>query len=82
MTIRQEEETPIGNFFHDNGLLKVFEKIEGIVDEFEVDTDSLNNFIDTEISKLKALKAKVKSEEQAWAKKQHNAEVEEMLHRH
>lgn len=82
MTIRQEEETPIGNFFHDNGLLKVFEKIEGMVDEFEVDTDSLINFIDTEIEKLKFLKNVVKREETAWAKKQHNAEVEELINRH
>lgn len=79
MTIRQEDNTPIGDFFHDNGLLKIFEKIESVVDDFEVDTDSLTMLIDTEIDKLKSLKAQVKKVEQAWAKKQHNREVADMV---
>ena len=44
MIIRQEESTPIGNYFHDNGILKLFDKIQEMVDEFEVDTDKLNSY--------------------------------------
>lgn len=79
MTIRQEEETPIGNHFHDTGVKVVFTKIEDIIDEFEVDTDRLNLLIDSEIEKLKALKGQVKKVEQAWVKKQHNREVADMV---
>lgn len=79
MQIRQEESTPIGDFFHDTGVRTIFEKIESVVDEFEVDTDRLNLLIDSEIEKLKALKGQVKKVEQAWVKKQHNREVSDMI---
>lgn len=79
MIVRQEDNTPIGDHFHDTGVQKVFEKITEIVDEFEVDTDSLSLLIDTEIEKLKSLKAQVKKVEQAWAKKQHNRNINDMI---
>lgn len=79
MTIRQEDETPIGNHFHDTGILKVMESIQNIVDEFEVDTDQLNAYIDSEIDKLKSLKSQVKKVEQAWIKKIHNREINDSI---
>ena len=39
MIIQQEESTPIGNCFHDSGILKIMEKLQGSVDKFEVDTE-------------------------------------------
>ena len=81
MIIRQEEETPIGNHFHDTGVKVVFTKIEDIVDEFEVDTESLLMLIDSEIDKLKSLKNVIKREEAAWAKKIHNQELNDSIHR-
>lgn len=68
MTIRQEESTPIGNYFHDNGILKIFEKIKGQVDEFEVDTEELSTDIDFLISSLKGLKITVKKAETEYTK--------------
>lgn len=68
MTIRQEENTPIGNYFHDNGILKIFEKIKDQVDEFEVDTEELSTDIDFLISSLKGLKITVKKAETEYTK--------------
>lgn len=68
MIIRQEENTPIGDFFHDCGISKVFEKITNTVDEFEVDTDDLNSLCDSLINLSKSLKAQVKKVESAWSK--------------
>lgn len=36
MIVRQEESTPIGDFFHDSGVSKVFTALETTVDDFEV----------------------------------------------
>jgi hypothetical protein len=68
MTVRQEENTPIGNYFHDNGILKIFEKIKDQVDEFEVDTEELSTDIDFLISSLKGLKITVKKAETEYTK--------------
>lgn len=74
MTIRQEESTPIGNYFHDNGILKLFDKIQEMVDEFEVDTDKLNSYCDLLVTSLKGAKTQIKKVEAARAK--HKAQEE------
>ena len=60
MYIRQEESTPIGDTFHDSGILKVIEKLTCVVDEFEVDTDDIYTYCDNLITSLKTLKAVTK----------------------
>jgi hypothetical protein len=77
MIIRQEESTPIGNYFHDNGILKQLGKIEGIVDEFEVDTDELSNYCDSLIENLKGLKAYTKKVAVEYEKKLHRQKVKD-----
>lgn len=53
MIIRQEENTPIGNYFHDNGILKVFDMLQDEVDEFEVETENIKAYCDNLITSLK-----------------------------
>ncbi len=74
MLIRQEESTPIGDYFHDNGILKLFDKIQETVDEFEVDTDKLNSYCDLLVTSLKGAKTQIKKVETAWVK--HKAQEE------
>jgi hypothetical protein len=81
MIVRQEENTPIGDYFHDSGILRVFEKIQNTVDEFEVDTDSLNNNCDILINAIKGLKGQVKKIESAWSKYQSHEEYAVMINR-
>lgn len=78
MIIRQEEETPIGNHFHDNGVMKLFSKITDIVDEFEVDTERLKILCDEMSAKMKELKAFVNSVEKAETKKSIQKEVQDL----
>ena len=68
MVIRQEENSPIGDFFHHTGLKPLFEMIESQVDEFSVDTDDLLFECDEMISKIKELKSQVKKCEQEYSK--------------
>lgn len=68
MVIRQEENTPIGDYFHDSGITKVFEKIANTVDEFEVDTDDLNSLCDSLVTLAKGLKGQIKKVESDWQK--------------
>lgn len=70
MLIRQEENTPIGDFFHDCGISKVFSRLTDTVDEFEVDTDELSNLCDTLVTLSKNLKSQIKKVETEWSKKQ------------
>lgn len=78
MIIRQEEETPIGNYFHDNGVMRLFSKITDIVDEFEVDTERLKLLCDEMSTKMKELKAFVNSVEKAETKKSIQKEVQDL----
>lgn len=78
MIIRQEEETPIGNYFHDNGVMKLFSKITDIVDEFEVDTERLKVLCDEMSAKVKELKAFVNSIEKAELKKSIKKEIQDL----
>ena len=68
MIIRQEESTPIGDTFHDTGILKVVEKLQNIVDEFELDTDEVQTYCDNLITSLKTLKAVTKKVETEYHK--------------
>ena len=58
MLIRQEETTPIGDYFHDCGIFQVFNKLAEEVDEIDVETTELNVFCDSLIQSLKGLKSK------------------------
>lgn len=69
MQIRQVENTPIGDFFHDNNMIKTFERIKDTVDEFDVDTEELVILIDYLGSKLKEMKNLIKKIEQKESKK-------------
>ena len=68
MIIRQEETTPIGDTFHDSGILKVMERLTSIVDEFELDTDDVQTYCDNLITSLKNLKAVTKKAETEYQK--------------
>lgn len=79
MIIRQEESTPIGNYFHDNGILKLFDKIQETVDEFEVDTDKLNSYCDLLVNSLKGAKTQIKKVESAWTKHKTQEELSDSV---
>lgn len=81
MKVRQEETTPIGDYFHDSGVKTIFNAIESSVDEFDVDTDMLVSWIDTVISDMKGLKTRVKNYEAEYLKMQHLQEIEDMKKR-
>jgi len=81
MKIRQEETTPIGNYFHDSGVRSIFLALETTVDDFEVDTDQLKAWCGIIINDLKGLQNTITKCEKEWIKKQHEDEAEEMKHR-
>ncbi|UKI53182.1 MAG: hypothetical protein L6V86_08845 [Treponema sp.] len=78
MIIRQEEESPIGNYFHDNGVMRLFSKITDIVDEFEIDTERLKLLCDEMTAKIKELKTFINSVEKAELKKSIQKEVQDL----
>ncbi len=77
MIIRQEENTPIGDYFHDSGICKVFDKLQELVDEFEVDTDDLNGYCDAVINLTKNLKAQIKKVELALQKQKQQDKIKD-----
>jgi hypothetical protein len=79
MIIIQEETTPIGDTFHDSGILKVMEKLKDTVDEFEVDTDDIQTYCDNLITSLKNLKAVTKKAETEYAKVKAQRELKDSL---
>ena len=79
MIVRQEESTPIGDTFHDSGILKVVEKLQNIVDEFEVETDDVQTYCDHLITSLKNLKAVTKKFETEYAKVLAQKELKDSL---
>lgn len=68
MIIRQEESSPIGNYFHQTKMKPLFESIENQVDEFSVDTDELTFECDEIITRFKSLKSQIKKAEQEYSK--------------
>lgn len=79
MIIRQEETTPIGDQFHDSGILKVVKKLKDIVDEFELDTDDVQTYCDNLITSLKSLKAVTKRTEVEYQKVKAQKELKSSL---
>ena len=79
MLITQIESSPIGDTFHDSGILKVVEKLKKIVDEFEVETDDVQNYCDNLITSLKTLKAVTKKVETEYAKVKAQKELKDSL---
>lgn len=79
MIIRQEGSTPIGDNFHDSGILKVMEKLTNIVDEFELDTDDVQTYCDNLITSLKNLKAVTKKTEAEYSKSKAQKELKDTL---
>ena len=69
MIIRQEETTPGGDYFHDSGVWSIFNSLEAIVDDFELDTDTVTTFCDKVIEAMKGLKGQVKKVESVWGKR-------------
>lgn len=80
MIIRQEESTPIGDTFHDSGMMKVFEKLTAVVDEFEVETDDIQTYCDNLITSLKSLKAITKKAESEYQKRKAQQELKDSMH--
>ena len=81
MIIRQEERTPIGDYFHDSGLFTVFNALTNEVDEFEVDTDKLCSWIDNLITNLKGLKSQIKKCESEYQKYLQQQSIRDMVNR-
>lgn len=81
MIIRQEETTPIGDYFHDNGINKIFENISNTVDEFEVDTDELDSYCDALINSIKGLRSQIKKVEAAWSKHKSQNKMNDKIHK-
>ena len=79
MIIRQEENTPIGNQFHDSGILKVMEKLTAIVDEFELDTSDVQTYCDNLITSLKELKSVTKKAEIEYQKIKAQKELKDSI---
>lgn len=81
MIVRQEEQTPIGDYFHDSGLWTVFNQLSARVDDFEVDTDKVSAWIDDLISNLKGLKSHIKKYEAEYQKILRQQEINDMKNR-
>lgn len=82
MIIKQEESTPIGNCFHDSGILKIMEKLQGSVDEFEVDTDDIQTYCDALIASLKTLKSITSKVETEYQKQKARKELRDSINNH
>lgn len=79
MIIRQEETTPIGDYFHDSGMMKVFERLQNTVDEFELDTTDIETYCDNLITSLKSLKAITKKAETEYTKVKIQKELKDSI---
>lgn len=79
MTIRQEESTPIGDFFHDSGIRKVFNELYNKVDDFEVDTDELKTYCEKIIETGKKLLRIIKSEEDKCRKSENEEKIRSLI---
>lgn len=81
MIIRQEETTPIGDYFHDSGVWQIFNQLSNVVDDFEVNTDELNLWIDNIVSSLKGLKGHIKKCETEWTKMLNQQKLNDLIKR-
>lgn len=81
MILRQEEETPLGNYFHDSGMLRLFNLIENSVDEFIVDTERTKALCDELSAKAREFKNFIIAVEKDELKKAVKKEVQEFSSR-
>lgn len=81
MKIRQEENSPIGNYFHDSGVWTLFNALSSTVDDFEIDTDQLCAWCEGVISSIKGLEGMIKKCEKNWIKREHQQEMRDMMKR-
>lgn len=81
MKVRQEDSTPIGDFFHDSGVFSMFNNLSNIVDEVEVETNDVDAYCDGLISALRGLKSIVKKVEGEETKRKSMEKVEEAIQR-
>ena len=81
MIIRQEENTPIGDYFHDSGLWTLFNALESSVDDFEVDSEQLNAWCDMMISQIKGLQGKIKKLEKEAIQREHQLAMRDKISR-
>lgn len=79
MTVRQEENTPIGDFFHDSGIRKVFNELYNKVDDFEVDTDELKIYCEKIIDTGKKLLRIIKAEEDKARKAENEEKIKNLV---
>lgn len=56
MLIRQEEKTPVGDYYHDYRIEPLFNEVKSTVDEFEFDSEVLKMNIETLMTRLKGLR--------------------------
>jgi len=81
MIIKQIDETPIGNTFHDSGVTTIFNALAQTVDEFEVESDQLYAWCDHIIKSMKMIQSVIKDCEKKQTKKFHEQEIEDKIHR-
>lgn len=81
MKFVQQENTPIGDYFHDSGVYTIFNALMSTVDDFEVDTDQLNAWCGIIINDIKGLQNFIKKIEKEEIKKMHEDAANEMKHR-
>lgn len=79
MIVKQEDETPIGDYFHDAGTVKIFEKLKDIIDDFEVETNDILSYANHLISIMKGLKNLVKQEESKALKRKRQDDISELI---
>lgn len=81
MNIKQEENTPIGDYFHDSGVWTVFNALASTVDDFDVDTEQLNAWCESIVKSLKGLQGIIKKCETQYAKHLQMQKIEDMKKR-
>lgn len=81
MIFRQEENSSIGDYFHDSGAWTLFNALSSTVDDFEIDTEQMFVWCDRLITSLKGLQSMLKKCEKEQIKKQHEREVDNMINR-
>lgn len=81
MIIKQIDETPIGNNFHDSGVTTIFNALAQTVDEFEVESDQLNAWCEHIIKSMKMIQSVIKDCEKKQIKKMHEQDIEDRIHR-
>lgn len=81
MTIRQETETPIGNYFHESGAYTIFNALCSTVDDTEIESEQLKAWCDILIANIKGLKGIIQKCEKETERQKYLDEANEMIHR-